>query len=257
VAACETSGVKFFYGASYRFLPAVAKARELIQAGEIGDVQLLTESMIGGRGPEHYEDMGPHHYDLGGPGGSGSGLVDHGIHLIDTFAWMMNSDVASVFGRGALSGGPPLTEYLIMNFGNGASGQLCYNSATFSSGLPSEGIFSWSPEWKAWNLAENGRLSNGEWLEHPANIRVHGTRGALRIFYYANCLFLFAEGRREQIRVADHPMPDHFGLQLQSFAESIRHGREPATTGHDGIRALRAVLGAYESFDKQCVISLA
>ena len=255
MAACEKAGVKFFYGASYRFLPALAKARELIQAGEIGDVQLLTESLVGGRGPSHYEDMGPHHYDAGGPGGSGSGLVDHGIHLVDTFAWLINSEVTSVFGRGAFSGGAPITEYLAINFENGAAGQLLYNSATFSSDLPSEGIFSWSSEWQVWNLVKDQPLNNGVWLEHPGNIRVHGTHGALRVFYYANQLFLLTEGRQEQIRVADYPMPAHFGLQLQSFADSIRHNHEPVTTGRDGWKALRAVLGAYESFEKQHAVS--
>jgi predicted dehydrogenase len=255
MSACENGGVKFFYGASYRFLPALAKARELIQAGAIGDVQLLTESQIGGSGPHHYEDMGPHHYDVGGPGGSGSGLVDHGIHLVDTFSWLINSDITSVFGRGAFSGGNPISEFLLMNFENGASGQLLYNSSTFSSDLPSEGIFGWSSEWKVWDLAEKQSLSNGVWVEHPGNIRVHGTGGALRVFHYANHLFLVTKGRLEQIRIADHPMPGHFGLQMESFVESIRDGREPATTGRDGWKALRAVLGAYESFEKKRVVS--
>jgi len=42
VAACDGAGVKFCYGSSYRFLPAVARARELILAGAIGDVRLVT-----------------------------------------------------------------------------------------------------------------------------------------------------------------------------------------------------------------------
>jgi predicted dehydrogenase len=257
IAACEASNVKFFYGASYRFLPTLVKARELIQAGAIGNVQLLMEVMIGGRGPEHYHDLGPRHYDVGGPGGSGFGLVDHGIHLVDTFAWLMNSDVVSTFGRGALSGGSPVTEYLVMNFRNGAVGQLIYNWSTHSSDLPYEGIFSWSPEWTEWDVASREGMKGGRWVDYAPSIRVHGTRGALRIYYYANQLFLLTGEHREQIRVSDHPMPEHFALQMQSFADNILRGQEPTTTGRDGVKALRAVLGAYESYEKQSVISIA
>jgi predicted dehydrogenase len=198
--------------------------------------------------------MGPGHYEIGGPGGSDWGLLDHGIHLADSFSWLMNSDIASVFGRGALSGGGPLTEYLVMNFENGALGTIVYNSSTFSSDLPAEGIFSWSPEWTEWKVGDGQRQVSGTWAEHPASIRVHGTHGALRIYYYANKMFLFAEGRREQIQVLDQPMPRHFGLQMQSFAQSILDDRSPETNGWDGVKALRAVLGAYESSKKQRVI---
>jgi predicted dehydrogenase len=255
VAACDACGVKFFYGASYRFLPTLIKARELIQAGEIGEVQLLVEEMIGGCGPERYQDLGPRHYDVGGPGGPGFGLVDHGVHLVDAFGWLMNSDVVSVFGRGAVSGGSPVTEYLIMNFENGALGNLIYNSSTHSSDMPSEGIFSWSPEWTEWDVVGEKRMKGGRWTDHPTSIRVHGTRGALRIYYYANQLFFLTEKGREQVRVPHHPMPEHFASQMQSFAESVLSGNAPVTTGYDGIKALRVILGAYESNDKQLAVS--
>ncbi len=73
VSVCCERGVKFFYGASYRFLPALTKAREMIRAGALGEVLLLTESVIGGGGPASHEPMGFDHYPAGGPGGSGWG----------------------------------------------------------------------------------------------------------------------------------------------------------------------------------------
>jgi sulfur relay (sulfurtransferase) DsrF/TusC family protein len=41
---------------------------------------------------------------------------------------------------------------------------------------------------------------------------------------------------------------------MQSFAQSILDDRSPETNGWDGVKALRAVLGAYESSKKQRVI---
>jgi predicted dehydrogenase len=256
IAVCEAHRVKFFYGSSYRFLPTLSKARELIQSGAIGDVVLLTESMVGGQGPERYDDL-VHHYPVGGPGGSGWGLVDHGIHLADSFAWLMNSDIRSVFGRGAVSGGPPVTEYLIMKFRNGAVGQLTYNWATFSTGLPSEGVFSGSPAWEDWEVpAGPGLWAAGGWVDHPVCIHVHGTRGALRIYYYANHLFLLTDRGSQQIRIDEPAIPVHFARQMQSFADSLTYDLDPATSGRDGVNALRAVLAAYESCDQQRVVAI-
>ena len=142
VSVCGQRGVKFFYGASYRFLPAVRKARELIAAGAIGDVLLLTESILGGSGPDGFLPMGTIHYPQGGPGGSGLGLVDHGVHMIDLFPWLAGSEIVSISGRGNISGETPSTEHVNMILSNGATGQLLYNDGTFDTDLPAEGIFS-------------------------------------------------------------------------------------------------------------------
>ena len=50
ITRCRDCGVKLFYAASYRFLPPVVKARELIHSGAIGEVQLMVETMMGGSG---------------------------------------------------------------------------------------------------------------------------------------------------------------------------------------------------------------
>jgi len=213
---------------------------------------LLMEFLVGGRGRQHYVDLGPHHYPIGGPGGGGMGLVDHGIHLMDILPWLTGSRVESVVGRGNTSGSAPGPEFLTMTFENGAIGQLVYNDATFASDMPQEGMFSWGWDWDVGGK----RVPGGGWNEHPGSIRVHGEEGALRIFYYANKLFYFSENTREQVRVADRPMPSNFALQMQSFARSIQQGKEPEVTGLDGMKALRVLLAAYDSWRSHRIISL-
>ncbi|MBW2370706.1 MAG: Gfo/Idh/MocA family oxidoreductase, partial [Deltaproteobacteria bacterium] len=104
ISAGSTAGVKFFYGSSYRSLPACIKAKEMIEAGLLGDIVLITESYVGGNGPDDWQDLGPHHYPIGGPGGGGLGLVDHGIHMVDLFPWFAGTRVNTVFGKGNYSG---------------------------------------------------------------------------------------------------------------------------------------------------------
>lgn len=252
IAKCKKEGVKLCYGSSYRFLSACRKAKEMIDEGLLGNITLLMEFYVGGRGPQNWHDLGPNHYPSGSPGGGSMGLVDHGIHLVDVFRWFAGSEVKSVVGRGNYSGQPPETECLTMIFENGAVGQLVYNEATFPSDVPHEGIFSWGGSWDV----SGNFLPGGGWNAHPGSIRVHGTKGALRIFYYANKLYFFTKDRQEQIRILDRPMPSNFGLQMESFARRLQKNENPEVTGIDGLKALQVILAAYESFKTQRVVQI-
>ncbi len=249
---CETAGVQFFYGLTYRFLPAVTKAKELIAAGVVGDVKLLFESAIGGSGPEGFAHMGFSHYPKGSMGGSGMGIVDHGIHLVDLFPWLIGSRIVSVFGRGNISGEQPETEYACMNMANGAVGHLLYNDCTFSTDTPSEGMFSHG---EAWNMDGSFAAANS-WHPHPGSIHVHGTRGSLRIFHYTNQLILRDTDGIRQIPLTVRPPPAHFGMQMESFVRSIEAGTPPATTGQDALNSLRALRAIYKSAEKGRLINL-
>jgi len=250
IEKCRKEGVKLCYGSSYRFLPPVRKAKEMIDGGFLGDPFLLLEILIDGRGLRHWQPL--NYYPKGGPGGGGMGLIDHGIHLVDIFRWWTDSEVESVFGRGNYSGQTPSTEYLTMRFKNGAVGQLIYNEATYPSDMPYEGIFSWGMGWGPAGEIHPG----GVWNLYPGNIRIHGTKGALRVFHYANKLFFFREGRQEQVRVLDRPCPGNFGLQMESFANRLLHSEDPEVTGIDGLKALQVVLAAYESFETQKIVTI-
>jgi len=124
IRRCQDCGLTLFYAASYRYLPPLVTARGLISAGRLGEVHLLTETLVGGHGPDHVHRMGFERHPEGGPGGSGWGLVDHGIHLVDLFPWLINDRIKTVYGRGHRSGEKFEPEYLLMEFERGASRTL-------------------------------------------------------------------------------------------------------------------------------------
>ncbi len=253
IEKCDNENVKFYYGSSYRHLPAVRKAKEIIDSGILGEILLLTETGVGGNGIENWQSLSEHHYPKGGPGGGGMGLIDHGIHLADIFSWLANQEVKSVIGRGNISGEQPSAEFLTMQFENGAVGQLIYSDSSYSSDLPYEGMFSWGLTYDP-----SGELSpRPRWEDEPGSIRVHGTKGALRIFHYANKLFFFGpNGCKEQIRVDDHPHPENFSLQMESFANSIIRNIKAEVSGIDGLKALKVVLSAYESNKNKRIVEI-
>jgi predicted dehydrogenase len=243
IAACREAGVQLAYGASYRFLPAVARARALIADGALGDVVLLREQSIGGFGPATREILPPSHYPAGGPGGSPMGLVDHGVHLIDAFAWLAGAPVVSAHGRGNVSGEPPGPEHLTMTLANGAVGALLDDEGTYPTDLPAEGLLSWGASWDA-----DGYHAGGAWAAHPGAIHVHGSKGALRIAHYANALFLNDKNGLRQLPLEGRPAPFHFAAQIDAFAKDLIAGRPPRCDAEAGLAGLKVLAAAYPAY---------
>lgn len=235
-------GIKLGYGSSYRHLPAIIKAREMISAGAIGTVTSAREICVTGRGPSAQRPFAAVHYPDGGPGGTGMGLVDHGIHLLDILPWLIGAPVVSAWGRGNRSGAPLKAEYATLQFASGAIGQLLYDDGTWPSELPSEGLFS---KGAGWDL--DGPLPPGRWDSNPATIHVHGTNGALRICYYANALFYQNQSGVCEVEIMGAPAPAHFRSQIECFAADLQNKRRPTPSADDGIRALKILEAIYES----------
>jgi predicted dehydrogenase len=242
--ACERHGVQFMYGSSYRFLPAVIKARELIASGAIGKVRSIEERGITGSGADKFKPMSSGHYPDGMPGGGGFGLFDHGIHLLDIFPWIIGSPIRRALGRGNYTGRPMEPEFAIVEHESGAIGMLSYDESTVASELPWEGVFSRGRNWKD-GIGFAG--DTGEWTHAASCIRVHGTQGALRLFHYANRLFLCRPGETREIDVPGDAAPEHFGRQLASFVEAIGASRASPMGAGIGIEALKILLAVYRS----------
>jgi predicted dehydrogenase len=241
---CEQSKVSFFYGSSYRFLPAVRMAKSLIESGAIGEVRLVVEHLLTGEGAESYRPLSSSHYPVGGPGGGGYGLVDHGIHLLDVIPWMCGSPITSVLGRGDRTGAKSRPEFALIGMRNGADGIVLYDGSTRSLDLPWEGIFSEGRQW----IDGRGWVGEcGQWERGAGSIQVYGSEGALRIFHYANRLFINRSDKCEELSVGTGATPYHFGRQLEQFCDNLRRHEAPATPAVDGIRALRVLHAIYES----------
>lgn len=243
-AACVAGKVKFFYGSSYRYLPTLLEAKRIIARGEIGRVRLIFEQIIGGAGTAAYRPLSDIHFPKGGPGGGSLGLVDHGIHMLDIFPWLCDTSVVSVFGRGDWSGQAAAPEFAFMQMGSGAVGMLAYDNSTFPAELPTEGVFSAARQWidgRGW-MGETGA-----WESPPDSIRIHGSDGSIRIFHYANKLFINNGAGTREIEVSSGTTPWHFAAQLDQFCHNVRQDEPPTVSAVDGIKALHVLRKIYES----------
>ena len=240
LGAARKAGVRLCYGSSYRHLPAVKAAAAIVASGALGDVRLMREQAIGGKGPEGVQVMSPHHYPPGGPGGTPMGIVDHGIHLIDVFSQLARSPVKRVTGHGNVAGAPPGPEHMTIEYESGSVGQLAYDEATYPTEMPSEGVFSLG---QGWDL--DGFVPAGHWTRYPGSIHVYGTKGSLRIFHYANQLYQIDHQGLRQIPIEGPAAPYHFATQIDTFAEDILTGRPTTVPGEAGLDALRTMLAVY------------
>jgi predicted dehydrogenase len=236
------ANVPLFYGSTYRYLPTIMQARQLIADGAIGSVKLIRESLLGGKGASAQRPYSAVHYPTGCPGGTGMGLVDHGIHLLDIMPWLVGSPIKNAWGSGNRTGEPLATEFACLIFENGAVGHLIYEDGSWPTTLPNEGLYS---KGAGWNF--EGPVAAGQWDRDPASIHVYGTDGALRICHYANMLFLSNADGIHEVPVIGAPAPDHFRRQLESFIDDLEIGNLPSSSADDGIKALEVLEEIYRS----------
>jgi predicted dehydrogenase len=59
-------------------------------------------------------------------------------------------------------------------------------------------------------------------------------------------LFAKMPGKREREELMLEPK-DHFGSEMDYFAECIRENREPRTPGEEGLRDMKVITALYES----------
>ncbi|HOW58706.1 MAG TPA: Gfo/Idh/MocA family oxidoreductase [Candidatus Omnitrophota bacterium] len=92
IAAAEKTNVKIRVGFNHRYHPALQKANELVQAGELGEL-MFVRGRYGHGGRLGYEKEWRADPKLSG----GGELIDQGVHLIDLARWFLG-DFTKVSG---------------------------------------------------------------------------------------------------------------------------------------------------------------
>ncbi len=221
VAACDESGVQLHLAFVSRFLPVVARAREAVRGGRIGE---LVGAFGGNRGrpplPPSYPDW------ITDPRRAGGGaLIDHSVHVSDVMRHVSGLEVTEVSAEaGALLWGLDVDDLavLTLRFGNGAVGSI-------------------DP---SWSVPEDSPA------DYDFYLRLVGTEGSLTISDAAEAVDLVStrQGRPRGLRRASFA-EDADRAMLAAFVASVRAGtvREPCATGEDGVRALAIALAGYRS----------
>lgn len=219
IAASRRHGVRLATVHNYHFFPEYRLIKDLIAAGEVGDVESVTLNWLGVEdlpGSPEYQPRWRHDVAT-----SGGGVLMDMLHCVYVAAWLVGSPIRKV-------------------------------SATVDKRIDPAGTV----EDAAYCRFEHGigfSFVNVAWGKGPGSTEVAGTRGRILQFNrdfgttpFTPAEHLYVVNERGATKLsfdADRRSTAIFA----DFVESIRENRRPIATGDDGKAVLEAVLGAYAS----------
>lgn len=203
IAAAEASGASLMVAHCWRFHDDVRAIRDRVAAGDLGDV-------VKTRGYGVHAGWGPSGWFTDPALAGGGGLLDMGVHAIDTARFVLGDPepdrVCAVVG----------TRY--------GSYEVDDDAILLIS----------------WDQGTNSVVEAGWWHAHKegleAETEVYGTDGYARIF-----------PRAEPSDDYEHCTQPMYTAQMREFLGAIAEGRRPRPSGEDGRVVVRIAQHAYEA----------
>lgn len=225
MAAVTKAGVQLQIGFMRRFDPAYAKAKMLVDSGEIGE-PILFKAIGRDREPP------PPSFLQGGI--NGTLFLDASIHEFDLARWLMNDDVAEVQAFGGVLVCPQLSELgdvdtavVNLRFRRGGVGNVdSLRQATYGYDIRTE---------------------------------VVGSKGGLQIGYLQQTPQLLLTKNNVAHDVVGHWLvrfADAYLNELRDFVEKILAGKPTRVPGQEGLKALEISLAAERSYRESRPVSL-
>jgi predicted dehydrogenase len=235
VKACETHHVKLAIAHQTRYSPRLARAKELIASGALGDVLELR-----GRGKEDQR-------------GGGQDLMVLGTHVFDLMRFLAG-DPSWCFAQ-VLQGGKPVTKAQVRQGGEGM-GPIAGDHINAAYGFP-KGVLATFGTHVARNVKERSRRFG---------LSVYGTKGVIHmrtgslpaVWYSEDPSWMPGEskatwqevtsaglGKTEKLK-APGLGPGNVWI-VKDLIESIKKDRQPLGSMYDGRAALEMILAVYES----------
>lgn len=220
VEAARNNGVVLKTGFNHRHHPAIAKAKQLATAGEIGKL-LFIRCRYGHGGRPGYEKEWRANKDLCG----GGELLDQGVHVVDLFRWFAG-DFDEAFG------------YIPTCFWDMEVEDNAFALFRNKDGVVASMHTSWT-QWK--NLFSFEVFGSDGYLIIEGLGRSYGTE-MLRIGKRKT------QGGPPDEQTLEFPGPDiSWQEEWREFISAIQDKREPLGSGWDGHQANKMIEAIYES----------
>jgi predicted dehydrogenase len=211
--AAAANGRLLMMGSKFRYTPDMAKARELLDEGVIGDV-LLFENVFCAR-----VDMAQRWNSVRAVAGGGV-LLDNGCHSVDIARFLLGpiARVQAMYGKPVQSLEVEDTVRLMFEAQSGAMGAIDLS----------------------WSLNKNA----------PAYVQIYGTRGNLEIGWQVS-RYRTTE-QPEWIEFGQgYDKTTAFARQLENFAAVLDGAEPPVITERDAMASVCVIEAAYRSANEQ------
>lgn len=224
IDACRAAGVALSVIKPWRYRGATRGLYERLQAGDIGEVRMITLWWLYPRvpfiGKEWFRDPK-----------EGGLFLDAGSHCFDYLRWIAGAEPIRLYAQTANyngDGDTPRSSMTTLAFANGVMANLW-----LSYEVP-------SPGWEHTDFRARVVGSTG-------NLDAHGY-GALQIARGDAWETLYQQGAMDYInRPLERVRLEGFFDMTQAFIDALRDGRAPPVTGADGLAAVAMVEAGYQS----------
>jgi predicted dehydrogenase len=213
IDVCATHNTRLQVAGQVRFLPAVKSLKQMLEAQALGRVYSVKTTKRGLLPAGWFGDR---------PRSGGGAVIDHTVDQIDLLRWLWNTEITEVYaevGFGLLHPDNPIDDV----------GML---SLTLATGAYGTAESSWSRP-----------------VSYPTSVMVTidvlGEKGVIHLDVFKQHLELYSN-KAEKTQWIGWGSDVALG-QIRDFTEMIATGREPSSTGHDGLKALEVALAAYRS----------
>jgi predicted dehydrogenase len=213
IEICATRGTRLQIAGQARFSPAIISLKQLLDVRTFGRVYSLKTSKRGKSPGGWFADR---------QRSGGGAVIDHTVDVVDLLRWFWKTEVIEVYAEVGVG-------LLRPDLGIDDEGMLSFVLATGAYGTL-EASWSRPDAYPGWG---------------DITIEILGERGTVRVDAYGQRLELHSNLERQARWV---PWGSNIALgQMRDFTTMIATGREPSSTGHDGLKALEVALAAYRS----------
>jgi predicted dehydrogenase len=219
VAACQQAGVALGTAFPCRYLSAVSRVKEQVDAGKLGKILAIAGTNQGRMPGGWFIDKA-----LSG----GGAVMDHTVHVADLIRWLTGAEFADVYCE---------ADTLFNDIGIDDAGLLSFS---LTDGAICTLDCSWSrlPHYPTWG---------------GITLNLVGTDGYVSIDAFKQMIEVYTEEPRASWV---HWGSDMDYLMIQDFARRVSRGEPPTITGEDGLRAVELALGAYRSAETHQPVKL-
>jgi xylose dehydrogenase (NAD/NADP) len=221
---CKKKNVVFMEAFMYQFHPQHQRVKDIIAAGEIGEMKIMRSSFTFYMNPDDRGTNIRTKLEMGG-----GSVYDVGSYCLNAIRDILNSEPAKIFAQAEID---PIHQIdmvttSVIELKNGV--RAVFDSsfdASFNAGYVIVGTKGMIEAPRAFRAD----IHNGEGI-----IIVKEKNGVIR-----------------EEKIIGH----QYTLQVEHFADCIREGKEPIYTGNKTIQNMKAIDAVYESIKKGAVIEL-
>ncbi|HEO8418120.1 TPA: Gfo/Idh/MocA family oxidoreductase [Yersinia enterocolitica] len=209
IKVCKENNVFLQIAFPVRFSTPVAKAKQIIEDGELGSIVAI-------KGTNRGTNPGGWFVDKEKSGGGA--VMDHTVHLVDIMRWYMGSDVKEVYAE---------VDNLISDIAIDDCGIV---TMEFENNVFASIDCSWSrnktfPTWG------------------DVTLEIVGTKGTLTVDAFAQKTDVYSMDGATWDFWGEDMNQD----LVEDFVSNVKNGVPPTITGEDGLKAMEVALAGYES----------